>query len=161
MAAWPYSTARWQRLRHAQLCAHPFCEGCKPHRMTIANHVDHRVAISAGGDAFPPIGDGLASYCAGCHSAKTARGAEAGAIKSDRPRKGCDANGMPLDPSHPWAGVSMKLQEPTRQGPAPSHKTQLVVREVRSGARGDRICPTTTAKRRSNRIAPNSGKNRG
>jgi 5-methylcytosine-specific restriction protein A len=105
MAAWPYSTARWQRLRHAQLCAHPFCEGCKPHRMTIANHVDHRVAISAGGDAFPPIGTGLASYCAGCHSAKTARGAEAGAIKSDRPRKGCDANGMPLDPTHPWANT--------------------------------------------------------
>jgi 5-methylcytosine-specific restriction protein A len=72
--------------------------------MTIANHVDHRLAISEGGDPFPSIGTGLASYCAPCHSAKTARSSEAGAVKTDRPRKGCDANGMPLDPSHPWAG---------------------------------------------------------
>jgi 5-methylcytosine-specific restriction enzyme A len=104
MADWPYSTQRWQRLRKAQLAAFPLCEGCKP-GVVIANHVDHRRAISDGGEPFPPIGVGLASLCASCHSAKTARGAEAGAVKTTRPmqpRKGCDADGNPLDPRHPW-----------------------------------------------------------
>ena len=91
-----YSTARWQRLRRQQLWAHPLCEDC--HRVGIvkeANHVDHRIAISAGGDPFTPIGIGLASLCASCHSQKTARGPEAGAVKTTRarqPRKGCDAD---------------------------------------------------------------------
>lgn len=72
-------------------------------RIAAANTVDHVHPISEGGAAFPGH-DGLASYCAGCHSAKTARGAEAGAIKSTKPRRGCNADGTPLDPEHPWHG---------------------------------------------------------
>ena len=101
MAEWPYSTARWQRLRAEQLSRHPLCEGCLP-RLVPANHVDHRKAISDGGEPFPPAGIGLASYCAPCHSRKTARGIEAGAVRSTKPRKGCDVQGNPLDPTHPW-----------------------------------------------------------
>ena len=102
MAAWPYNTGRWQRLRRQQLRACPFCEGCKARDLlTVANHIDHRRPISDGGDAFPSL-DGLASLCASCHSSKTARGIEAGAVKTSKPRKGCDANGNPLDPRHPW-----------------------------------------------------------
>ncbi len=101
--AWPYSTARWQRLRDAQLQLHPLCESCIANGGVVraASHVDHRRAISHGGDPFPGH-DGLASLCASCHSAKTARGPEAGAIRSNRPRKGCDITGHPLDPNHPW-----------------------------------------------------------
>jgi 5-methylcytosine-specific restriction protein A len=103
MADWPYSTAHWRSLRLTHLYLYPFCEGCEAmgRKFVIANTVDHRVPISDGGPAFPSH-DGLASYCAGCHSAKTARGAEAGAIKSTKPRKGCNADGTPLDPNHPW-----------------------------------------------------------
>lgn len=102
MSIWPYSTARWKRLRELRLNLNPMCEGClQAGFVRKANHVDHRKAISDGGDAFPEIA-GLASLCASCHSAKTARGPEAGAIKTNRPRKGCDINGMPLDPDHPW-----------------------------------------------------------
>lgn len=102
MADYPYNTARWQRLRAAHLRMSPLCIGCDAMgRVVVANTVDHVVPISAGGPAFPSH-DGLASYCAACHSAKTARGDEAGAVKTTKPRKGCDANGNPLDPRHPW-----------------------------------------------------------
>lgn len=104
MADWPYNGARWQRLRKAKLGQEPLCQGCAPVRIMPAKVVDHIKAISDGGDPFPPL-DGLRSYCLSCHSQKTARGSEAGAVKTSRPiqaRKGCDANGMPLDPKHPW-----------------------------------------------------------
>ena len=82
----------------------PACRGCRNSgRLTRANTVDHIVAISEGGPAYPGH-DGLASYCPACHSAKTARGAEAGAVRSTKPRRGCDASGRPLDPNHPWNG---------------------------------------------------------
>ncbi|MBA3667943.1 MAG: HNH endonuclease [Sphingomonas sp.] len=101
MAKWPYNTTAWSKLRVAHLARFPFCEGCPPHSYKMANTVDHRHPISDGGPAFPGH-DGLASYCAPCHSAKTARGAEAGAIKTTKARKGCNPDGSPLDPDHPW-----------------------------------------------------------
>ena len=104
MSGWPYNTARWKRLRAAHLALEPACRGCRNSgRLTRANTVDHIVAISEGGPAYPGH-DGLASYCPACHSAKTARGAEAGAVRSTKPRRGCDASGRPLDPNHPWNG---------------------------------------------------------
>lgn len=101
MAQWPYSTARWQRLRKAHLSLEPLCRACAP-RLVLADTVDHVVAISDGGPAFPGH-DGLTSYCTACHSAKTARGAEAGAARTNKPRRGCDAAGNPLDPAHNWS----------------------------------------------------------
>lgn len=114
MAAWPYNTAAWRVLRRSKLDVSPMCEPCTTAgRIEAANTVDHRVPISAGGPAFPGL-DGLNSMCAGCHSAKTARGSEAGAVRTKRaiqPRKGCDANGNPLDPSHPWGAKSLGAGE--------------------------------------------------
>jgi hypothetical protein len=55
MADLPYSTARWQRLRTRQLAAFLSCEGREPALMA-ASHLDHRNAISDGGDPFPPVG---------------------------------------------------------------------------------------------------------
>jgi 5-methylcytosine-specific restriction protein A len=132
MAGWPYTTGAWKRLRTAHLARFPFCEGCE--RMgrpfVRANTVDHRVPISQGGPPFPDH-DGLASYCGPCHSAKTARGAEAGASKSDKPRKGCNPDGTPLDPAHPWnAGKSLRA-EPWR--PRVNMKNQLVSRRDPDG----------------------------
>ncbi|HEX8553157.1 MAG TPA: HNH endonuclease signature motif containing protein [Sphingomonas sp.] len=113
MADYPYNTSRWKALRLRQLAMHPTCEGCEAMgRLTPANTVDHRVPIKAGGAPFPGH-DGLASLCGPCHGAKTARGVEAGAIRSTKPRKGCDADGKPLDPTHPWSGKSLRAD---RQG---------------------------------------------
>jgi 5-methylcytosine-specific restriction protein A len=95
-------------------------------RLTKANTVDHALAISEGGHPFPGH-DGLNSYCAPCHGAKTARGAEAGAIRSTKPRRGCDINGTPFDPDHHW-NKSLRA-DGTR--PTPILKTQLVNRRVK------------------------------
>lgn len=106
MADYPYNTAQWKRLRLAHLSIEPLCRGCFAKGLVVAaNTVDHVKAMSDGGPAFPAH-DGLASYCASCHSQKTARGPEAGGARTSgklKPRKGCDVNGYPLDPSHPWA----------------------------------------------------------
>ena len=129
MADWPYNTANWQRLRKAHLSIEPLCRGCLPHRITPANTVDHVRAISEGGHAFPGH-DGLASYCPACHSSKTARGAEAGAVRSSKPRKGCDANGNPLDPAHPWQEKSLRAGA---LGPRTNPNIELVSNLTLSG----------------------------
>jgi 5-methylcytosine-specific restriction protein A len=127
MAEWPYSTARWQKLRTLKLQQTPLCEGCPAGAFTIASHVDHVRPISDGGDPFPPL-DGLRAYCPPCHSAKTARGAEAGAVRSNKPRRGCDEHGNPLDAAHPWK--SLKADD---KGPPGNTKTQLVSKGNRNG----------------------------
>lgn len=102
MAAWPYNTGQWRRLRLAKLSDEPLCQPClRLGRVVVANTVDHRLAISQGGDPFPSLDD-LESCCAPCHSEKTARSAEHGAIRSNRPLKGSNRDGSPLDPKHPW-----------------------------------------------------------
>ena len=40
--------------------------------------------------------DNLQPLCASCHSVKTARD------NGKNVSMGCDINGMPLDPTHPW-----------------------------------------------------------
>lgn len=137
MADWPYNTAQWQRLRKAKLYANPLCQPCEAaHRIEVANTVDHDVPISAGGPAFPPI-DQLTSMCPSCHSRKTARGVEAGAVRTTRtlqPRKGCDATGRPLDAAHPWNEKSLTAAQPKT---AMGTNTQLVSSRRRSdGADG-------------------------
>lgn len=107
-----YDTARWKRLRARHLAMFPLCQPCAAAgRTTAGRHVDHKHAISDGGDPFPAH-DGLESMCPPCHSAKTARGAEHGAVRSTKPRKGCDANGNPIDAAHPWhpGGKDRKLR---------------------------------------------------
>lgn len=102
MAARIYDTTRWRKLRAKKLKANPLCEVCERQgKLTPARAVDHRIAINAGGPAFPPL-DGLASLCLSHHSIKTSA--------EDRPdrrpgrglMRGCDVNGMPLDPNHEW-----------------------------------------------------------
>jgi hypothetical protein len=97
MAAWPYSTARWQRLRMAKLMDTPLCEACERRGVIVgADAVDHVVAIEAGGNPFPPL-EGLMSLCWSCHSSKTGR-VDRGNKSLKRGLKGCDVHGNPLDP---------------------------------------------------------------
>jgi len=94
-----YGTQRWQRFRQHKLRRDPLCESCLQFgKIEPANVVDHRVPISAGGDPFPPL-DELASLCERCHNTKT-RAEQLG--ETNWFYKGCDINGMPLDPRHPW-----------------------------------------------------------
>lgn len=104
MAKGIYGTRRWRKLRAAKLAANPLCEvHLKRCQLVPATTVDHVVAISAGGDPYPDL-DGLMSMCASCHSTKT--------NAKDNPHafgkrwkaafKGCDLDGRPIDPDHPW-----------------------------------------------------------
>ena len=123
-----YGTARWRRLRRQHLQMHPICETCfsEEGRIVLAVAVDHRKAISQGGDPFPDH-DGLASLCWKHHSQKTARSPEAGAVWSDRPRKGCRLDGSPLDPAHPWhPGRPEKRQGSEPSTPRANLPAQLV-----------------------------------
>jgi 5-methylcytosine-specific restriction protein A len=102
MAGRVYDTAQWKRLRRLKLAASPLCEECEgAGRLKAAVAVDHVIPTRLGGPAFPPL-SGLRSLCFRCHNQKTARGPEAGAVRTDKPLRGCDAHGRPLDPNHPW-----------------------------------------------------------
>ncbi len=100
MAKWPYNTAQWQKLRKAKLSQRPLCETCeRMGKATAANHVDHIKAIAAGGAPFPPLQE-LRSLCASCHSIKTQAVDKANG--SGIAMKGCDVDGNPIDPNHPF-----------------------------------------------------------
>lgn len=92
-----YSTQRWQRLRRMVLSSAPLCRSCKAQakdEIPAASQVDHIIPISEGGEPWDM--DNLQPLCASCHSVKTARD------NGKNVSMGCDINGMPLDPTHPW-----------------------------------------------------------
>ncbi|MBB4063264.1 hypothetical protein [Gellertiella hungarica] len=64
--------------------------------MTIADVVDHVVAINKGGDPFPPL-SGLMSMCEPCHNIKTNAKDHPNASGFRRALKGFDVDGNPLD----------------------------------------------------------------
>lgn len=94
--AWVYKTARWLAMRLAQLRDEPLCRYCKQMgRVVAATTVDH--IRPHRGDrklAFDPYN--LQSLCKPCHDR------HAQAKDNGLPVAGCDADGYPLDPSHPW-----------------------------------------------------------
>jgi 5-methylcytosine-specific restriction endonuclease McrA len=92
-----YDRRLWRdRIRPQYLAAHPLCEHCLRRGITrAAAHVDHIKPIEDGG--APTAEDNLQALCVQCHSRKTMI-ENGGKVRS----LGCDVNGMPLDPAHPW-----------------------------------------------------------
>ncbi len=80
------NSAAWYRLRARVLAEEPLCRHCG----TLATDVDH---IS--GDPSDNTRNNLAPLCHACHSSKTMRDRN-GSIG------GCDVNGWPTSPRHPW-----------------------------------------------------------
>lgn len=106
MANWPYNTSAWQRLRTSKLASHPLCEPCERRGVAReADHVDHIVSMSKGGEAFPEM-NGLMSLCASCHSIKTSGVDRKGGTGVRF--KGCGIDGLPLDPVHPFFKTTEK-----------------------------------------------------
>lgn len=84
--------AAWGRLRASVLAGEPLCRECTRQGRTIAaTDLDHRDNNPANNDAL-----NLVPLCHECHSRKTQ--ADLGKAVA----WGCDVNGLPLDPSHPW-----------------------------------------------------------
>lgn len=101
MAAWPYSTAAWQRLRQAKLAEEPLCRLClEGGRLVPAEHVDHVTPINQGGDPLPPLA-GLDALCASCHSRKTYHVDTRKAAIPSGPRVD-PATGLPAEGGHWW-----------------------------------------------------------
>jgi 5-methylcytosine-specific restriction endonuclease McrA len=91
-----YSTANWQKIAAAQLRREPNCQGCTERPATL---VDHIKPISQGGAKRERTN--LQSLCRPCHAEKT--GCERAGLHWIPPKhRGCDRNGYPLDPLHPW-----------------------------------------------------------
>lgn len=98
----PLNGAAWQRLRASVLAGEPLCRDCASRSIvTEATDVDHRDGNPGNNDP-----DNLQPLCHSCHSIKTARD------HGKQVSMGHDTDGMPLDPSHPWAKVCRLLQRP-------------------------------------------------
>lgn len=96
-----YGRKAWKVKRAAQLASEPLCRKCKESKtLTAATVADHIVPHNGDWELF--IGGELQSLCKTHHDEKTARGPEAGAAKTTKGFKGCDANGVPTDPAHHW-----------------------------------------------------------
>ncbi len=92
---------RWQRLRKLVLAGEPLCRACAAEgRTTAATEVDHVTPLSAGGTNEQA---NLQPLCKSHHSRKTAHEAGTFGRAPSKPRvRGCDVDGTPLDPEHPW-----------------------------------------------------------
>lgn len=97
--AW-YKTARWQLMRRTQLSAHPLCQcpacGEGKKRITPATVVDH-VKPHRGNEALFWDPRNLESWSKGCHDSLKQAQEKGGRMP------GCDADGLPIDPRHPWS----------------------------------------------------------
>lgn len=82
----------WQKLRASVLAGEPLCRHCTARGLTVpATDVDHRDGNPGNNEA-----ENLQPLCHECHSRKTA------ADHGKNVHQGCDTEGMPLDPAHPW-----------------------------------------------------------
>ncbi len=98
----PLNTARWQRLRRLVLADSPLCAHCYQRGLIVpATDVDH-----VSGDPSDNSQSALQSLCHTCHSRKTA------ADHGKRVAQGCDIDGIPLDPAHPWR-IAKNRQQPS------------------------------------------------
>lgn len=89
-----YGTARWQRLRRAQLQTHPLCAMCAAEgRVTPATIADH--VIPHKGDQRLFFEGELASLCKAHHDRDKQREERLGYSTA------VGADGWPIDPNHP------------------------------------------------------------
>lgn len=91
-----YKTARWQQMRRLQLQREPLCRYCtEAGRTSAATIANHRKAHKGDPALFWDAAN-LESTCKRCHDS-TVQSMEKSGF-----RKGCSADGMPLDERHPW-----------------------------------------------------------
>ena len=96
------NSAAWRKLRKQVLAEQPLCQYCPPGAVTPATEVDHK-----NNDPADNSRENLVSCCKPCHSIKTM------ADLYGRPaRMGCDAEGNPINPAHPWNEKSRATDSP-------------------------------------------------
>ncbi|MCE8002153.1 HNH endonuclease signature motif containing protein [Billgrantia ethanolica] len=94
----PLNSAAWLKLRAQVLAEEPLCRTCMASGIvTPATDVDH-IHNGTGDFTDDNRREALQPLCASCHSRKTRAEMNGEAVTVP----GCDVNGIPLDPSHPW-----------------------------------------------------------
>jgi 5-methylcytosine-specific restriction enzyme A len=99
-----YRTTAWKRLRAKVIAERPMCEG-RCGGLYEARYVDHQTEVSDDPSDWNFFNEaGLVPLCPACHALKTADERDRRLGRKSRPRylRGCDVNGDPLDPLHPW-----------------------------------------------------------
>lgn len=94
----PTNSRHWQRMRAQVLAEEPVCRcGCGQ-ASTEVDHIDGRCETR-----HDYRRENLQGLAHDCHSAKTAReNGSFGRAPNTTKRRGCDANGVPLDAKHHW-----------------------------------------------------------
>lgn len=88
----------WRKLRAWVLSRQPMCADCERRGLiTFATEVDHVDNDPSNNDPSNLVG-----LCKSCHSYKTQRHEHFKRTGTQLALKGCDVNGFPLDPEHPW-----------------------------------------------------------
>ena len=103
----PLNSSAWRKLRERVLARDSVCEMCwERGHVTIASDIDH----IDGNPSNNGMGN-LQALCHSCHSRKTRR-----EMNGSPQSWGCDADGQPTDPDHPW---NQKSREAERERPHP------------------------------------------
>lgn len=89
--------SRWQRARRHWLDAHPLCRLCERQGVTTAATVVDHVTPHRGDQTLFWDRSNWQSLCETCHNAAKQSQEKSGHLR------GCDVDGCPLDPRHPWA----------------------------------------------------------
>jgi 5-methylcytosine-specific restriction protein A len=98
----PYYDHRWRKARLRFLEAHPLCAECRRRGyLTQATEVDHIRPHEGNYELFWDETN-WQPLCNKHHSAKTMHAIKETARGRPVLRRGCDVNGIPLDPRHPW-----------------------------------------------------------
>ena len=92
-----YDKRRWRRESRRFLQAHPLCRMCEQiGKTTLATVVDHITPHRGDEELFWDEAGNWQGLCATCHSGAKAVLERTGKVK------GCDLDGVPLDPGHHW-----------------------------------------------------------
>ena len=91
-----YGTAAWRAARSAHLSTHPLCDICQQDgKVTAATVVNHRKPHKGDWSLFIDPSNHQ-SLCKPHHDGYTQSAERTGRLK------GSTADGMPIDPNHPW-----------------------------------------------------------
>lgn len=114
--------AAWRKLRAVVLTEQPMCPECRDQGLLVpATEVDHQ-----DNDPSNNSRENLVGLCKPHHSQKTAR-----EMHGHRARPhGCDVDGIPLDPDHPWRMMVRQLSEksPATDGHKPSGSPRVIAK---------------------------------